>query len=180
MRAITSVKRITNPYSKRILSNVIGQEPLEILSSTPGRLRRLMAGLSEKQLRTKPGKGRWAIVQIVSHLADSEIVVAFRLRMAIAQSGSPLQATDQDKWAAGLKYQRASVGQKIELFTALRKDTVALLRSLKSETWHRFGMHEERGKETVERIAQMYAGHDVNHVRQVESIRRSFLERVRK
>ena len=31
-------------------------------------------------------------------------------------------------------------------------------------------MHAERGEETVERILQMMAGHDINHVKQIEKL----------
>jgi hypothetical protein len=31
-------------------------------------------------------------------------------------------------------------------------------------------MHAERGPESVETIAKMFAGHDINHLRQVEAI----------
>ncbi len=31
-------------------------------------------------------------------------------------------------------------------------------------------MHQERGKETIAHIVRMFAGHDLNHIRQVEQI----------
>jgi hypothetical protein len=31
-------------------------------------------------------------------------------------------------------------------------------------------MHSERGEETVQHIARMYAGHDLNHLGQIERI----------
>jgi hypothetical protein len=173
VRPIRSVKRIKDPYSKRILSNVINKNPVNVLAATPVKLRRLLQGLSDKQLRSPLKRGKWSITQIVNHLADAELVLGFRLRVAIAESGSPLQAFDEQKWASRLRYDKADGKRKLALFLVLRDDNLAMLRSLPKKFRTRYGMHEERGKETVERMAQMYAGHDVNHLRQIGLIRRS-------
>ena len=177
MKPLKSVGRIRNPYSKRILKNVIDKDPMKVLAATPNRLLRLVRGLTEKQLRKPPSPGKWSISQLVCHLSDAEVVFAFRLRMTVAQSGSPLQAMDEQKWAAGLGYERANVGSKVQLFTAMRKDHLTLLKSFKRGDFERFGMHEERGKETIERMVQMYAGHDVNHLGQIEMIRKQVVAR---
>ena len=52
----------------------------------------------------------------------------------------------------------------------LRTSNLALLKSLPKKLWENYGMHQERGKETVAHIVRMYAGHDVNHLQQVEKI----------
>ena len=171
MKPLHSISGITNAYSRRILSNVIDQDPVRILSATPARLKRLARGLTKEQLRTPAEKGKWSIAQLVNHLSDSEVVLAFRLRMAIAQSGSPLQAMDERKWADGLGYRNADVGRKLALFEVMRRDHVRLLKSLPKSAWNRYGMHQERGKETVLRMAQMFAGHDLNHIRSIRQAR---------
>jgi len=173
MKPIASLRHIRNPYTRRMLSNVIGKDPLNVLASTPARLRRLVGRLNEKQLRTPLAKGKWSIIQIVTHLADVEVVLAFRIRIALAQSGSPLQAMDQDRWASGLHYDKANLKRKLDLFAAVRGDHIRLFRSLKTDEWKRYGMHQERGKETVEHIVRLYAGHDINHLKQIEMIRKS-------
>ena len=180
MRKIESVDDITNPYVKRIISNVIGKDPMKVLERTPRRLRKLVKGLKKKQLRYQPAPGKWAITQIITHMADTELVLAFRLRMSLAQSGSPLLAMDQDKWATGLNYEKADVDEQIDLFSAVRRQHLAIWNSLKEEDWLKYGMHEERGKETVERITQHYAGHDINHLNQIEAIRKSFKKKKKK
>ena len=168
---ISSVNNISDPYSRRILANILGKDPLKICAQTPKTLGRLLRGLSEKQLHAHPMKGKWSIVQIVSHLYDAELVVGFRYRMALAEPGSPLPAFDQDKWEHHLQYESGNCTKKFGLFMLMREDHVSLLRSLPSAKWKRHGMHAGRGKETVERMLQLIAGHDVNHVKQVRTIR---------
>jgi len=96
--------------------------------------------------------------------------------MAIAQSGSRLQAYDQDKWADSLYYDKVDWEEKLNLFTSLRQSHLSLIKHLKPHEWHRYGIHEERGKETVERMVRMLAGHDINHLKQIETIRNSLLK----
>lgn len=174
MRTVTGVDDIADAYVKRMISNVIGKDPLDVLRKTPKRLKRLVRGLKKKQLYMQPAPGKWSIAQIVHHLADTEIVLAFRLRMVLAQPGTPLQAMDQDKWAVGLHYDRADVDEQIELFSTLRRNHLHLWDSLSADDWQKFGIHEERGKETVERITQHFAGHDINHLNQIVAIRNTF------
>ncbi|MBM2840045.1 MAG: hypothetical protein HW412_573 [Bacteroidetes bacterium] len=171
---VTSVDDISDAYTKRIISNVIGKDPLKILARTTKRLRKLTKGLKKKQVRHQPAPGKWSIVQIVSHLADTELVLAWRLRMVLAQAGSPLTAMDQDKWANNMKYEENDLDEQLKMFTVVRECHLAIWNSLGEDDWEKFGMHEERGKETVARIVQHYAGHDINHLNQIEAIRSSF------
>ncbi|MBI1803575.1 MAG: DinB family protein [Ignavibacteriae bacterium] len=175
MKKLTRVSHIKNPYSKRILSNVIGQDSLKIYSTTPRKLRKMLVGLSERHLRTRPAKGRWSISYLVSHLCDAEWATGFRIRMAIAQPGRPFQAYDQDLWAENLHYDKAGCKQKLELFAALRTSHLVLLKTLKPREWQRYGIHEERGKESVERMVHLLAGHDINHLMQIREIRAQLL-----
>jgi len=173
MKKNTSLNSFKDPYIKRILSNILNKDAFNIYCQTPSRLKHLIKGLNRCQLHTPLARGKWSIAQIVAHLCDSELVMGFRYRMAIAQAGSPLQAFDEEKWAKSLRYDSADCKKRLELLTRTRQGNVTLLRSLSKKEWTNFGMHEERGKETVERMVQMMAGHDVNHVKQVDAIRRS-------
>jgi len=52
----------------------------------------------------------------------------------------------------------------------LRETNLALYKMLAPEKWKHYGMHAERGEESIERILAMMAGHDINHLEQVERI----------
>ena len=179
MKRLISVEGISDAYSKRILSNILKKDPLRIYSSTPRELNKLLSGLSEKQLRMPPAKGRWSISYLISHFCDAEWAMGFRIRMAIAQPGRRFQVYDQDKWAEKLHYDTSSCRKKLDLFTALRESHVSLLKSLAPGEWQRFGIHEERGKESVERMIHMLAGHDINHLKQIREIRAQLRRKAR-
>ena len=157
-------------YVRRILGNVKGRDPLRTQQATPRRLARLIRGRRRSQLTRRPGRGKWSVAEILAHLAEAEMVGGYRMRMILSANGTPIQAFDQDVWARVSSYGRQDPKHSLELFTALRRSNLALLRSLKPRQWRMYGMHSERGKETVARLATMFAGHDINHTRQIEKI----------
>ncbi len=159
-------------YTERILGYQSGQMPLKILASTPTRLVRLLRGVQRRRLAARPAPDRWSVTEILGHIADTEIAVGFRIRLTLGSNGVTTQAFDQDVWADFSNYAKQDPRLSLAAFKALRERNVRLLKSLPKEKWENFGMHEERGKETVTRLSEMLAGHDINHLRQIEGILR--------
>ena len=157
-------------YIERMLGNLKGQDPLKIQAATPNKLARLVKGVPASKLRTRPAPDKWSVVEILAHLADSEIVGAWRIRSILGAPGSPIQAFDQDRWVETGHYAKRDPRKCVEQFRAVREANLALFKSLTPEQWKLHGMHAERGEETIEHIVRMFAGHDVNHLGQVERI----------
>jgi hypothetical protein len=157
-------------YIQRILGHVDGQDAIKVQRATAAKLKKLTHGLTPKQLKWKPAPGKWSVAEIVAHLADAEIVASWRMRSVLGSNGTPIQAFDQDVWASVFQYGKRDVGQSIEVFQVLRANNLAMLKALPLESWDNYGMHAERGKETIAHLARMFAGHDTNHVRQIEGI----------
>lgn len=157
-------------YTQRIMAHSTGKDPLRIQRSTPTKLAALTRRLKKSQITRRPGPGKWSIAEILAHLADAELVVSFRMRLILGKNGTPIQAFDQDVWATIFNYGKRDPMTSLAIFQALRENNLRLLKSVQRSLWQNYGMHEERGKESVEHIVNMMAGHDLNHVRQVEAI----------
>lgn len=157
-------------YIQRILGILGGQKPLKIQTETPKKLGRLIQRASSAKLRKKPAPGKWSAAEIIAHLADCEIVASWRMRQILGAPGTPIQAFDQDTWAATGHYEKRDARKSLAQFKAAREANLALLKSLTPEQWKHHGMHAERGVETIEQITCMMAGHDLNHLGQVERI----------
>jgi hypothetical protein len=157
-------------YTQRILSNVGEGDPWEVLTSTASRLRALVDGRTRQELAREPAPGRWSVQQIVAHLADCEVVLGWRLRSILASSGTRLQPFDQNRWADVFKYEETPIEQSLDLFEASRRANVRLLRLADPDLLENFGMHEERGRESVAHLIRLNAGHDLNHLRQIEGL----------
>jgi uncharacterized damage-inducible protein DinB len=167
------MKETTQQYVKRILSHVDGKDPLKIQKSTPKKLAKAIKPLSKKQMRRRPGAGKWSVAEILAHLADTEVVASWRLRLILASNGTPIQGFDQDVWAKTFRYQDRDPKESLRVFRVLRENNLAMLKSVPHKLWENHGVHAERGKETVAHIARLFAGHDLNHLQQVERIAKS-------
>lgn len=157
-------------YIQRILGHVDGQDAIKVQRGTAARLKKLIQPLTPKEQKWKPEPGKWSIAEIVAHLADAEIVGSWRMRSMLGANGTAIQAYDQEAWAAVLQYGKRDAKQSLEVFRVLRENNLAMLKGLPRERWDSFGMHAERGKETIAHVTRMFAGHDTNHVLQVERI----------
>lgn len=157
-------------YMARILANVEGKDPLAVLENTPKILTRLTTGRTEEQLRRRPASDKWSVTEIVAHLADVEMVVGYRIRLVLGSPGGPIQAFDQDSWADAENYNEVAISLPLDAHRALRALNLRLFRSLSTEQWNSFGIHQERGQESVRKMITHLAGHDVNHIRQIEAI----------
>jgi hypothetical protein len=157
-------------YTQRILGYVKGKQPLAVQAATADTLDRLINGLSTVELRMRPAPDKWSVSEIIAHLADAEIVGAFRLRFILGSPAAPIVAYDQDQWVTSGHYDQRDPQKSVQLFRVLREGNLALLKSLQPEQWKHYGMHSERGQESIEQIVRMFAGHDINHLRQIEDI----------
>jgi hypothetical protein len=92
------------------------------------------------------------------------------MRSVLGANGTAIQPFDQDAWASVFQYGKCDVKQSLEVFRVLRENNLAMLKAIPRESWDNYGMHAERGKETIAHLARMFAGHDTNHILQVESI----------
>lgn len=133
----------------------------------------LVNGLTSEELRRPEAPGKWSILEVIHHLADSELVWAYRLRLVLAEKQPEITGYDQDRWASQLKYREANLQDVLELLGILRKTNLRLISSLSDEELQRAGTHNERGEETVEHMIRLYAGHDLVHSNQISRIRKS-------
>ena len=157
-------------YIAAILSALGDQEPLPVLRETPARLRQLVEGRSLDELRRPEAPHKWAAVAVVQHLADSELIWGFRLRMIVAHDQPDLAGYDQDAWAARLRYSEVEIGNALQEFEVIRRANLRILEALSPEEWARSAVHSERGAERLDFMAKLYAGHDIVHVRQLERV----------
>lgn len=157
-------------YKARILRYLGSRDPLQLLAAAPETLSALVARVRPAAMDRHPGPGKWSIREIVAHLADDELVGAYRVRLILSAPGTEIQAFDQDTWAITGRYATSDPAIALTLFRVLRQANLALWRSLTAAEWDLVGVHAERGPESIRDIAAYYAGHDLNHIAQIEAI----------
>lgn len=160
-------------YSAAILELVGGREPMGILRETPAAASRAVEGLSAEHLRRPEAPGKWSIAQVLQHLADSDLVWGWRMRLILAQDRPVLTGYDQDLWADRLDYANADPAHALETLHVLRRGNLALIDRATPDDLKRVGVHAERGEESAGYLIGLYAGHDLLHLRQIDRIRKA-------
>ena len=156
------------------LLNLLGErDPVETLRSLVPAVRSATGGLTDEQLRTPEAPGKWSVLQIVQHLADTELVYGYRLRNVLAADEPEIAAYDQDAWAERLGYHDASLGDVLDELEMLRRRKLRLIGRLREEEWERAGQHTERGRESVREMVRLLAAHDLAHLQQIERVKRA-------
>ncbi len=161
-------------YVRKIDAHRAGGDPMTMMKVAPGKFSRAVAGLTPARMRKRPARGKWSIIEILGHLYDTEIVYGYRYRLSLSQPGSPLQGYDQATWVDQLRHRRGNAKRLLERIRVSREGTLEMLRLVPRANWKRYGMHSERGKESVRRTMELIAGHDVNHLGQIKAIRRKY------
>ena len=154
----------TNPY-KEFLGN---RHPQEVIAATPDHLAAVVQQLGTEGLERSYAPGKWSARQIVCHLADCEIAFAFRLRQALAEERHTIQPFDQEGWAK--RYGKLDARQALSVFSGLRRWNLVLLETVSPAEYAKTVSHPERGEMKFQTIVETMAGHDLNHLRQLQTI----------
>jgi hypothetical protein len=155
-------------YIRALLEFLGDRDPLEVAAEQMAWLGGRTAGLSDAVLRRPEAPGKWSVVQVIQHLADTEMVYAWRTRQILCEDRPAIQGWDQDAWARVLGYADADLGVAMAQLGGTRTANLRLWRSLAPAERARVGLHSERGPETLDLLIRMMGAHDLVHRRQID------------
>lgn len=157
-----------NPYARFLDAGTSLATVAEILAATSATLESLAQAIGPERIDRAPAPGKWSPAQILCHLADCEIAFGFRLRQTLAEDHHILQPFDQDSWAA--PYANIPAQQALATFAALRAWNLTLVQNTPADAASKPVTHPERGTMTFATILETMAGHDRNHLAQLEKL----------
>jgi uncharacterized damage-inducible protein DinB len=149
--------------------------PRAALRAAPARLARALRRVPRRLVSRRPARGEWAVGEVMSHLADAEITLAFRIRKIAAEPRQVLVAWDQDRWADGGRYRRTPLPEALATFTALRRSNLAYVARLSAEQRRQHGRHPAYGRLTIPQLLAHWADHDLNHLAQIGAAHRRLI-----
>lgn len=175
MSVFTNPASSSREHARQYINAVLGllgeRDPMIVLAATADRLRSVASSLDDRAIRAPEAQDKWSVTHVLAHLADSEIVWGWRLRLILAQDRPTITGYDQDAWARQLGYETADATECVDRFAILRESHVRLLSRLTPTQRQRVGLHAERGEESVDHLIRLYAGHDILHLNQIDRIR---------
>jgi hypothetical protein len=164
------MKETVQQYIQRISGYAEGKQPLAVQASTAKKLERLIKGKSTAKLRKRPAPDKWSVSEILAHLADAETVGSFRMRLISGRAGHSDCGVRPGRMGDQRALRETRSAEISRVVSRAAGSQSALLKSLTPEQWKHHGMHAERGQESIEHIVRMFAGHDINHLQQIERI----------
>jgi hypothetical protein len=144
---------------------------IEALERLPEALQTAVQNLSDKQLDTPVGEGKWTIRQIAHHIADANINACTRMKLIVTENKPILKPYDQDQWASLADCKDSPLEPTLMLLKGLHKRWVAFMRALPESSWVREGIHLENGKVTLFDVLKLYSNHGNSHLKQIVTFR---------
>lgn len=157
-------------YVRALLQLLGPRDPFEVMEEQLPWLEARLRGVADTVLRKPEAPGKWSVIAVVQHLADTEMVIGFRGRMVLSEDRPVLQGYDQDRWATTGRYDSAKLDTALGQLRGLRTANLRLWRSLSREELDRVGLHSERGEESIIHMLRLAGGHDLVHRRQIDRI----------
>lgn len=145
---------------------------IDIIESTPARMRAALKGLANKQLDTPYRPGGWTVRQVVHHVPDSHLNAYVRFKLALTEDVPTIKAYDEQLWAKLEDSKSTPIETSLTLLESLHARMTVLLRSLKAADFARKFNHPERGPMTVDSLLALYAWHGPHHVAHITELRK--------
>lgn len=161
---------VASTYVRALLDLLGPRDPLTVMRELLPWLGYRLRSIPEATLRQAEAPGKWSVIEVIQHLADSDLVAGYRIRMMLSEDRPQLQGYDQDRWAREFRYRDASLDQALGQLRGLRTANLYLWSGLSPSQLERVGLHSERGAESAGFLLQLMAAHDLVHRRQIERI----------
>ena len=150
------------PYYGKYVMLVPDGNFLQILENQLHEMKQLLEPLSEEQANFRYAPGKWSIKETLGHVNDAERIFAVRILRIARGDQTPLPGFEQDDYVGVSNAASRTLADLLEEFAAVRRATIALIRSLDDASWLRRGTAS--GKEvSVLAIAFIIAGHALHH-----------------
>jgi hypothetical protein len=138
------------------------------MRDTAARIRAVVGDWRPDEFERSYAPGKWDARKILTHLAQSEVALGYRARMALTSPGYAAQSFDQDVWMA--RESVTSGHDALDAFLGMAAMNIALFASLEDAERAIAFSHPEYGSLTVDWIIHQMAGHQIHHLKQLEAI----------
>ena len=133
------------PTYVRALLDVLGRrDPLEVMPELVPWVEARF-GVLDAVLRRPEAPGKWSVIEVIQHLADSDLVFGFRVRMMLSEDRPPLPDTTRTAGPTLFGYRDAPPELALDQLAGCAQPICALVRRFAGPA-ARVGLHSERGR----------------------------------
>ncbi len=146
---------------------------LDAYLNGPKQLRAAVADLSREQLVLRPVPGKWSVLEVVCHLADTDANIAHRLKRVLSEDRPIFERVKPDQMLAALAYHERDVEVELAIFDLGRRQIGHILKASSPEAWERTGIVGDRGDKTVAQMLNGAVEHVAHHLKFIVEKRRA-------
>jgi uncharacterized damage-inducible protein DinB len=146
---------------------------IDAYEAAPARLRRAVQGLSREELTARPGPGKWSILEVVVHLADSDAISIDRMKRILCDDNPPLLYADETAYVDRLFTHDQDLEDALVLLEVGRRQWARVLRKLPDSAFERTGQHNRTGSVTVGKMVATYIKHIDDHLEYIVGKRKN-------
>lgn len=150
---------------KVTLENI--QQWLKEIGTYTTRLRETVGSLNEEELSKTYRDGSWTVRQLVHHIADSQLNMYQRLKLALTDENPTVPAFDEEKWAIQPDT-KLPVESSIKILEGLNERIVFLGNNIAEAELNRSFTHQTNGKITVATKVAKLAWHEEHHLAHIQ------------
>lgn len=140
-------------------------ELVDLYLAGPAKLRAAVAGLDRAQLVARPIEGRWTVLEVVCHVADTDANIAHRIKRVLAEDRPVFERVRPDLMAGALAYHSRDAAEELALVELGRQQISRILRTLAPLEWERTGVVGDRGDRSVAQMVNGAVEHLEHHLR---------------
>jgi hypothetical protein len=152
------------PYSHHLGS----RDPFDAMRATTARIGELVSAWTPAHWERSYAPGKWSGRLVLIHLAQTEMALGARARLALTTPNYASQSFDQDDWM--VREKGLSGRDALDAFLGLSRMNTAFFASLSDADRRTPFTHPEYGALTVDWVIHQMAGHQIHHLKQLESI----------
>ncbi|MFC1475085.1 YfiT family bacillithiol transferase [Candidatus Zixiibacteriota bacterium] len=142
---------------------------IELIKNFPAKITELVTNLSENQLDTPYGEGKWTVREVIHHLADSHMNGYARMKWILTENNPELKPYDQDKWTE-LADSKLPITISLLILKGLHDRMAYLLENLLEDDWKRTAYHAEEGDLSMAWMLEAYSNHGEKHYGHIKSL----------
>lgn len=140
---------------------------LEQMDTYTDRLRNVVDGLSDEELEKTYREGAWNVRQLVHHIADSQLNMYQRLKLALTDDCPTVPAFLEEEWAITPDTE-VPVEYSIRMLEGINGRIIALGQTLTEDQLNRSFIHEQNGEILVSTKMAKLAWHEEHHLAHIQ------------
>ena len=156
------------PPSTPYAPDLAGRDPIEAMVETTAQIEALTTKWTTAQFEQTYAPGKWTARQILTHLAQTELALGARARMALTTPSYVAQPFDQDLWVQ--RELSLSGGDAANAFATISRMNATFYGALSDVDRQTPFAHPQYGSLTVDWLIHQAAGHQIHHLKQLETI----------